>query len=67
MSASEYRDAITRQEQLGAKQAQLGLACVPPTRGEHDHDQATHTQWECIRSAYYREFGTSIRAQEGGN
>ena len=66
MSASEYRDAINREERRGANHAQLGLACCPPIRGERNYDQATHTQWECIRSAYYREFGTSIHAQEGG-
>jgi hypothetical protein len=67
MSASEYMQAVTREENRGALDAQLEVACGPPVRCEKDYDQATHTQWECIRSAYYRGFGTSIRAQEGGN
>lgn len=65
MSASEYRDAINREENRGANHAHLGLACCLPIRA--DYDQATDTQFECIKSAYCREFGTSIRAQEGGN
>jgi len=67
MTAREYIDAITREENRGAEHAQNGLACCPPTIDVNGYDQASYSQWMCIRSAYYRGFGTSVREQEGGN
>lgn len=65
MTASEYMSAITREEKRGAADAQNELACCPPIIFVHEYDQATRTQFACIRSAYYRGYGTSMHAQEG--
>jgi len=56
MTAREYIDAVTREENRGENHRQLSLAVCPPLRVEYD--QATSTQFECIKSAYYRGFGT---------